>query len=170
MFKRTIPTSRRGVVTLFVSTLNEFQLRHNFEIGSELKIDWSNNQGKESQNEKLGVPTTIPSQKDFRYFFFRWNKDVVFPPRFGCFASISITFLKNLTFTLLLSSLRLELIGMASITVYPKLLKMGIVDKTLSQQFKQFNKQSWLSSELQRWKRRACKSRVPYSCFIDVST
>ena len=56
------------------------------------------------------------------------------------FASISITFLKNLTFTLLLSSLRLELIGMASLTVYPKLLKMGIVDKTLSQQFKQFNK------------------------------
>ena len=132
--------SRRGVVTLFVSTLNGFQLRHNFEIGSELKIDWSNNQGKESQNAKLGVPTTLPFQKDFRYFFFRWNKDVVFPPRFGCFASISITFLKNLTFTLLLSSLRLELIGMASITVYPKLLKMGIVDKTLSQQFKQFNK------------------------------
>lgn len=84
-FKRTIPTSRRGIVTLFVSTLNGFQLRHNFEIGSELKIDWSNNQGKESQNAKLGVPTTLSSQKDFRYFFFRWNKDVVFPPRFGCF-------------------------------------------------------------------------------------
>ena len=70
---------KRGVVYLFVSTLNGFQLRHNFEIGSELKIDWSNNQGKESQNAKLGVPTTLPSQKDFRYFFFRWNKDVVFP-------------------------------------------------------------------------------------------
>ena len=32
MFKRTIPTSRRGVVTLFVSTLNGFQLRHNFRL------------------------------------------------------------------------------------------------------------------------------------------
>ena len=31
--------SKRGVVYLFVSTLNGFQLRHNFEIGSELKID-----------------------------------------------------------------------------------------------------------------------------------
>ena len=31
--------SRRGVVTWFVSKLNGFQLRHNFEIGSELKID-----------------------------------------------------------------------------------------------------------------------------------
>ena len=138
--KRTIPTSRRGVVTLFVSTLNEFQLRHNFEIGAELKIDWSNNQGKESQNEKLGVPTTLPSQKDLRYFFFDETKLLFFHHDLVVFASISITFLKNLTFTLLLSSLRLELIGMASITVYPKLLKMGIVDKTLSQQFKQFNK------------------------------
>ena len=32
---------------------------------------------------------------------------------------------------------------MASITVYPKLLKMGIVDRTLSQQFKQFGQQTW---------------------------
>ena len=87
------------------------------------------------------MPTTLPSQKDLRYLFFDETKMLFFHhDYFGCFASISITFLKNLTFTLLLSSLRLELIGMASITVYPKLLKMGIVDKTLSHQFKQFNK------------------------------
>ena len=37
-FKRTIPTLEKTVVYLFVSTLKGFQLRHNFEIGSELKL------------------------------------------------------------------------------------------------------------------------------------
>ena len=56
---------------------------------------------------------------------------------------------------------------MASITVYPKLLKMGTVDKTLSQQFKQFNK-TWNKADFLRNCKDENEEPADLECLIVV--